>query len=35
VISGPAGKPWTTLILLGLAKFMVILDIIVVNVGQP
>jgi hypothetical protein len=28
-------KPWATVILLGLAKFMVILDIIVVNVGLP
>jgi EmrB/QacA subfamily drug resistance transporter len=31
--SGP--KPWTTLILLGLAQFMVILDITVVNVALP
>jgi EmrB/QacA subfamily drug resistance transporter len=29
------GKPWTTLILLGLAQFMVILDITVVNVALP
>jgi EmrB/QacA subfamily drug resistance transporter len=28
-------KPWTTLILLGLAQFMVILDITVVNVALP
>jgi len=28
-------KPWTTLTLLGLAQFMVILDITVVNVALP
>src|ERR687896_1286042 len=28
-------KPWTTLMLLGLAQFMVILDITVVNVALP
>src|ERR671915_1467940 len=28
-------KPWTTLVLLGLAQFMVILDITVVNVALP
>jgi EmrB/QacA subfamily drug resistance transporter len=32
---GPGRKPWTTLILLGLAQFMVILDITVVNVALP
>ena len=31
----PARKPWTTLILLGLAQFMVVLDITVVNVALP
>jgi EmrB/QacA subfamily drug resistance transporter len=31
----PERKPWTTLILLGLAQFMVILDITVVNVALP
>jgi EmrB/QacA subfamily drug resistance transporter len=30
-----ARKPWTTLVLLGLAQFMVILDITVVNVALP
>ena len=33
--SGSERKPWTTLILLGLAQFMVILDITVVNVALP
>lgn len=33
--SGAERKPWTTLILLGLAQFMVILDITVVNVALP
>src|SRR5919106_2114308 len=32
---GSKRKPWTTLILLGLAQFMVILDITVVNVALP
>jgi EmrB/QacA subfamily drug resistance transporter len=32
---GSERKPWTTLILLGLAQFMVILDITVVNVALP
>jgi EmrB/QacA subfamily drug resistance transporter len=32
---GSGRKPWTTLILLGLAQFMVILDITVVNVALP
>jgi EmrB/QacA subfamily drug resistance transporter len=32
---GSQRKPWTTLILLGLAQFMVILDITVVNVALP
>jgi EmrB/QacA subfamily drug resistance transporter len=32
---GPGRKLWTTLILLGLAQFMVILDITVVNVALP
>ncbi len=31
----PDRKPWTTLILLGLAQFMVVLDITVVNVALP
>jgi EmrB/QacA subfamily drug resistance transporter len=31
----PGRKPWTVLILLGLAQFMVILDITVVNVALP
>jgi EmrB/QacA subfamily drug resistance transporter len=36
VIDGGAEKkPWTTLILLGLAQFMVVLDITVVNVALP
>jgi EmrB/QacA subfamily drug resistance transporter len=34
-IDGSTRKPWTTLILLGLAQFMVILDITVVNVALP
>ena len=34
-IPGSERKPWTTLILLGLAQFMVILDITVVNVARP
>src|ERR687891_2465758 len=33
--SDQSPKPWTTLILLGLAQFMVILDITVVNVALP
>ena len=33
--SAPERKPWTTLVLLGLAQFMVILDITVVNVALP
>src|SRR5215218_4051031 len=33
--AGSERKPWTTLILLGLAQFMVILDITVVNVALP
>jgi EmrB/QacA subfamily drug resistance transporter len=33
--SGSERKPWTTLILVGLAQFMVILDITVVNVALP
>jgi len=33
--AGPERKPWTTLVLLGLAQFMVILDITVVNVALP
>jgi EmrB/QacA subfamily drug resistance transporter len=33
--AGSVRKPWTTLILLGLAQFMVILDITVVNVALP
>lgn len=33
--SDPGRKPWTTLILLGLAQFMVILDITVVNLALP
>jgi EmrB/QacA subfamily drug resistance transporter len=33
--AGAARKPWTTLILLGLAQFMVVLDITVVNVALP
>jgi len=33
--AGAERKPWTTLILLGLAQFMVILDITVVNVALP
>ena len=33
--NGSERKPWTTLILLGLAQFMVILDITVVNVALP
>jgi EmrB/QacA subfamily drug resistance transporter len=33
--SGSERKPWTTLILLGLAQFMVTLDITVVNVALP
>src|ERR687891_2063295 len=33
--AGSVTKPWTTLILLGLAQFMVILDITVVNVALP
>jgi MFS family permease len=32
---GTERKPWTTLVLLGLAQFMVILDITVVNVALP
>jgi EmrB/QacA subfamily drug resistance transporter len=32
---GPERKPWTTLVLVGLAQFMVILDITVVNVALP
>jgi EmrB/QacA subfamily drug resistance transporter len=32
---GSGRRPWTTLILLGLAQFMVILDITVVNVALP
>jgi EmrB/QacA subfamily drug resistance transporter len=32
---GSEHKPWTTLLLLGLAQFMVILDITVVNVALP
>jgi EmrB/QacA subfamily drug resistance transporter len=32
---GSGRKPWTTLMLLGLAQFMVILDITVVNVALP
>jgi EmrB/QacA subfamily drug resistance transporter len=35
VDSNSEHKPWTTLILLGLAQFMVILDITVVNVALP
>ena len=35
VDAGSETKPWTTLILLGLAQFMVILDITVVNVALP
>src|SRR5918995_4382837 len=35
VDSSTERKPWTTLILLGLAQFMVILDITVVNVALP
>ena len=31
----PERKPWTTLLLLGMAQFMVILDITVVNVALP
>jgi MFS family permease len=31
----PDRKPWTTLVLLGLAQFMVTLDITVVNVALP
>ena len=33
--AGSETKPWATLILLGLAQFMVILDITVVNVALP
>jgi EmrB/QacA subfamily drug resistance transporter len=33
--SGSERRPWTTLILIGLAQFMVILDITVVNVALP
>jgi EmrB/QacA subfamily drug resistance transporter len=33
--AGSERKPWTTLVLLGLAQFMVILDITVVNVALP
>jgi EmrB/QacA subfamily drug resistance transporter len=33
--SGSERKPWTTLMLLGLAQFMVILDITVVNLALP
>jgi EmrB/QacA subfamily drug resistance transporter len=35
ILSDAERKPWTTLILLGLAQFMVILDITVVNVALP
>lgn len=34
-LEGAQRKPWTSLILLGLAQFMVILDITVVNVALP
>jgi MFS family permease len=33
--AGSERRPWTTLILLGMAQFMVILDITVVNVALP
>jgi EmrB/QacA subfamily drug resistance transporter len=35
IASAPERKPWTTLIVLGLAQLMVILDITVVNVALP